>query len=169
MATCTDAHGSSQNQKTRNIGPSVRICQLNIEGISRAKCQYLSKLLQDKDIDLVVIQETHLNDETELCARGMLPGYEILAATYDRAYGNATYIRSTIENAVLIDESSTNNIHVITIQIGEVTVTNVYKPQRFHGLKTYFTNIIIQRFTSVISTAITSNGSIKAMTRVASS
>lgn len=30
----------------------------------------------------------------------MIPVYEVLAATYDREYGNATYIRSTTENAV---------------------------------------------------------------------
>lgn len=128
MVICTKTHGSSESQQTRKIGPSVRICQINIEGISRAKSQYLSKLLQDNDIDLVTVQETHVKDEADLASRGKVPGYEILGATYDLAYGTATYIRNTIENAVMIDHSSINNIHVITAKIGEVTVTNVYKP-----------------------------------------
>lgn len=46
---------------TRNVGPSIRICQINIKGISGAKYQYLHKVLADKAIDIVVIHETRID------------------------------------------------------------------------------------------------------------
>lgn len=46
----TKTDGLSQVSITRKIGPSVRFCQINVEGISYAKSQYLSKLLKNDDI-----------------------------------------------------------------------------------------------------------------------
>lgn len=121
-------NSSSQNSLTRNLGPSVRICHINIENISYSKSQYLSKLLKNDNIDLVAIQETHCNTEEQLQKRGKIPGYELLGATYHHAYGTATYIRHDIENATLISTSSENEIHNVVVKIGSITVSNIYKP-----------------------------------------
>lgn len=123
-----NSNGSSQSPLTRKIGPSVRICQINIEGISYAKSQYLSRLLKNDDIDLVAIQETHCKSELELQKRGRIPGYELLGATYHQTYGTATYIKNNIENASIVSISSEDDIQVITTKIGDITVSNIYKP-----------------------------------------
>ncbi|KAL1115382.1 hypothetical protein AAG570_007412 [Ranatra chinensis] len=114
--------------QTRNLGPSVRICHLNIESISYSKSQYLSKLLKQDNIDLVAIQETHCNTEEQLNQRGKIPGYDPLGATYHHIYGVATSMKSNIDNATLVSTSSNNDIHTDVVQIGSITVFNIYIP-----------------------------------------
>lgn len=83
--------GSFQSQKTRDVGPSVRIMQINIEGISKAKSDYLHKLLNIDKIDVVNIQETHTKDDLDLERRCHLPGYTLIEAVHHPKYGIATY------------------------------------------------------------------------------
>lgn len=68
-------NGSSQSHLTLNLG-NIRICQLNVEGINKSKCEFLSQLLLNNDPDLIILQETHVENEEQLRARGRIPGYE---------------------------------------------------------------------------------------------
>uniref|UniRef100_H3BFN7 Endonuclease/exonuclease/phosphatase domain-containing protein n=1 Tax=Latimeria chalumnae TaxID=7897 RepID=H3BFN7_LATCH len=43
-----------------HVGPTIQICQLNIEGISRSKCEYLERLLKKHNVDVLVLEETHI-------------------------------------------------------------------------------------------------------------
>ncbi|KAL1115417.1 hypothetical protein AAG570_007447, partial [Ranatra chinensis] len=103
-------------------------CHHNIESITYSKNHYLSKLLKQDNIDLVAIQETHCNTEEQLKQRGKIPGYDALGATYHHIYGVATYMKSNIDNATLVSTSSNNDIHTDVVQIGSITVSNIYKP-----------------------------------------
>lgn len=116
------------SQLTRNIGPRVRICQINIEGISYAKCQHLRRILIENHVDVVAVQETHAENESQLMSRGKIPGYDLIGATYHKSYGTATYARNDIENVSLGTTSTNNGIHEVTMKIGEITVKNIYKP-----------------------------------------
>ncbi|XP_072395286.1 uncharacterized protein [Diabrotica undecimpunctata] len=120
-------NGPCEDRTTRPIGPILRICRINIEGISYAKSQFLSKLLKDDNIDLVAIQETHCETEKQLQKRGKIPGYELLGATYHRTYGTATYVKEDIENASLISTSTDDCIYNVVIKIANITVSNIYK------------------------------------------
>lgn len=129
MKTNRLSKGPSKGQTTtRNLGPVLRVCQLNIEGISRAKSEALSKLLLSHEVDLAVIQEIHTTDEQQLQARGKIPGYDLLGATYHHAYGNATYVRNTVDNASLLSSSTEEDIHSVVVKIGDTEVSNIYKP-----------------------------------------
>ncbi|KAL1129539.1 hypothetical protein AAG570_012484, partial [Ranatra chinensis] len=79
-------------------------------------------------IDLIAIQETHCNTEEQLKRRSKIPDYDLLGATYHHIYGVATYVKSNIDNATLISTLSNNNIHTVVVQIGSITVSNIYKP-----------------------------------------
>lgn len=120
--------GPSQDLLTRKLGPSVRICQLNVEGISKAKCDFLSKFLLDNNIDVLLLQETHTKSDDEILKRGRIKGFEILGATHSQFYGTATYIRRNIEHAHLIAATTDNSIHTVIIKVEETTIVNVYKP-----------------------------------------
>ena len=120
--------GACQQPLTRSLGPSVSICQLNIEGISQAKCTHLSRLLRQNNVDIVLIQETHTTSEYQLRTRGCIDGYEPVGATYHPHYGIATYARSNIENVHLVHSCSDHDISVITIDLNGTKITNVYKP-----------------------------------------
>lgn len=120
--------GPRQGPMTRDLGACIRICQINIEGISRAKCKILGRILTEQNIDVVAVQETHTENEEQLCQRGEIPGYDLIGATYHRCYGVATYVRSDIENAHIQLASDRDNVHNVTITLGENTISNIYKP-----------------------------------------
>lgn len=67
-----------RNYPTRNLGLCIKICQLNIEGISRSKCDVLQRVLSHNDIDIVAIQETHAENEKQLDKRGKISGYDLV-------------------------------------------------------------------------------------------
>lgn len=121
-------NGPFKDHLYRNLGPNIRLCQLNIEGISRAKCHILRKILDDNRVDVLAVQEHHVENETQLSSRGKIPGFDLLGATFDKVYGVATYVRSSIENAYLLCINNTDNIHEVVIKIGDITIVNIYKP-----------------------------------------
>src|ERR1700743_3530272 len=114
-------------QETRILGSILRIYQENVEGISKEKSIYMSRFLHEKSIDVVLLQETHTANESQLKARGSIEGYELIGATYHRHYGTATYIKSNINNVILIDTSSNDMIFTITIDVGGTKIINIYK------------------------------------------
>lgn len=112
---------------TRELGSTTRICQLNVEGLSSSKSQFLSKFLVENNVDVAVLQETHIENLEQQRSRGKIHGYDLLGAIYHRHYGLATYVRSSIENAALVSLSADCFQQIVT-KIGELTVVNIYKP-----------------------------------------
>lgn len=58
----------------------AHICQLNIEEISKSKSDYLSRLLTDEKVDVVLLQKTHAPLSEALYHRGQVHGYKIVTA-----------------------------------------------------------------------------------------
>jgi len=124
----THKNGLYQGQPDfRNIGSVLCICPFNIEGLSRPKAECISKLLIHHKVDILALQETHVED-LENSARGNIPGYRLVDAVGHRAYGIATYVRQDIENVSLTHKSCDDDIFVLAIKVSETTVVNVYKP-----------------------------------------
>lgn len=117
-----------QDLRTRNIGLQPYILQLNIEGISKAKSDYLTKLLHIYNIDVLLLEKLHTADEPQLRSRGIIPVYILAAATYDRRYGSATYIKYSISNWNLIHKSVVNDISTIIVNVSGILVHYTYKP-----------------------------------------
>ena len=68
------------------------------------------------DIDVVSIQETHTEND------------EQLITTHHHAYGVATYARLTIDHAQLCKTSNNNNVHEVVVSVGDINISNMYKP-----------------------------------------
>jgi hypothetical protein len=66
----TQNGNSSSNRNFLSLGSNLKICPINIEGISISKSEYLARLMHDKDIDIVTVQETHAGSEENLRRRG---------------------------------------------------------------------------------------------------
>lgn len=126
--TNVKTNGSFQNQPTRDIGDVLKILQLNIEGVSRSKADYLLKILNDHSVDVVLLQETHCADETQLRNRCKLPGFALAAATYHTTYGTATYVRNNIEAVNNMVSTTVGNMYVTRIKISNMEIINLYKP-----------------------------------------
>uniref|UniRef100_H3ADS4 Endonuclease/exonuclease/phosphatase domain-containing protein n=1 Tax=Latimeria chalumnae TaxID=7897 RepID=H3ADS4_LATCH len=104
------------------IGPALRVLQLNVEGLSAAKCTVISDLARHHNIDIVCLQETHISmDEA---SRYKLNGFDLLNYVPHGRHGRATYIRANITDAISLE--STNFCDVI--QVGSYQIANVYKP-----------------------------------------
>lgn len=118
----------NQQNKEKVLGPQIRICDINVEGISRSKAEYLSELCIEKEVDVILIQETHSATVADLKRRGKIAGYRLIAAESHPKYGIATYVRRTITNVAVLESSCHQNIFVATVKANSLTITNVYKP-----------------------------------------
>lgn len=105
------------------------LLQLNVEGISRAKSEVLTRLLEEEDVDIVVLQETHSDSLEDLKKRGIIYGYTIIAAESSRIHGIATYVKNSIVNdAQIVSSTQDDCIYTLTVCVHGVHITNVYKP-----------------------------------------
>uniref|UniRef100_A0A1B0D7V9 Uncharacterized protein n=1 Tax=Phlebotomus papatasi TaxID=29031 RepID=A0A1B0D7V9_PHLPP len=119
----------NEDSLTLDVGASLRICHLNVEGMSKAKSEYLARLMRDERVDIIAIQETHTISDENLRSRGSIPGYVLVDAIHSAVHhGVATYIKSSIPNCNVVYKDCTDNIHVLAIEVSGVTVINVYKP-----------------------------------------
>lgn len=89
-------NGPYQGQLTRDVGLQLHVLQLNIEGISRNKSEYLSTIARNNDISVILLQKTHAHDKEQFMNRGTVQGYTLVAASYHKKYGTAAYIRQDI-------------------------------------------------------------------------
>ena len=125
----TSRNGPYQGQPSRIIGTSLRIYQINAEGMSRAKSDYLARSTKDLDIDIILLQETHIRDET--CESKLrVNGFKLIAAVHHAKYGVATYLRHDLTDFCVLEESSNNDIFTATVKVGDITITNIYKPPK---------------------------------------
>lgn len=118
---------NKQPSAVRNVGPSLRICQINVEGMSLAKGEYLSKLSAEENVDVIVIQETHTETTDQMYARGKIAGFELTAAELSRVHGIATYVKQNISDVNVVDSNSSESLYSSTIRTGSLNITNVYK------------------------------------------
>lgn len=116
---------------TRKAGSSLKVWQLNIEGISIPKSEILAAKLLEYDIQVALLQETHTEDEQQLATRGRIEGYDIVAYANHRSYGIATYVRQGVLNVEVIKSTiESNDVHLIVVKVCNVHIFNVYKPPK---------------------------------------
>jgi hypothetical protein len=109
------------------LGPQLRILQIIVEGISKAKSEFLSKILKEEEIDVAVLQETHTVDDTQLHDRGFISGFTLAGRVNDEKYGIATYVRTQLV-AEHLENNSGSSVFTSTVKLGSLTITNLYKP-----------------------------------------
>jgi Endonuclease-reverse transcriptase len=110
------------------LGPSLKICQLNIEGISISKCEYLARLMREEDIDIIAVQETHTASEESLRRRGSIQGYTLIDAIYSNVHGIATYVKTALSDCRVVFKNHSAGVHTLAIEVDGTVIVNVYKP-----------------------------------------
>jgi hypothetical protein len=150
LSAMTNKNGPFKDHLTLSIGGDLRICHFNIEGISKSKCEVLSKIMNKERIDVIALQETHTVDDEDIRKRGFIQGYLLLGAIHHKQYGVATYVKEDIDTCQITFEDNQDDIHVLAARIGIVTVTNIYKPPntqwKFPPIKIFTPNVICRRF-----------------------
>lgn len=113
---------SDDNQSTvRYVGPVTSICQLNVEGMSRSKSEFLSKYLAERNICVFLAQETHTSSMEDLNARGEIDGYDLIVAEHS-VHGIATYVKQGIFDVHVIESGTNNNIYTSVIRVGALSI-----------------------------------------------
>nr|XP_014352330.1 PREDICTED: uncharacterized protein LOC106706238 [Latimeria chalumnae] len=70
-----------------------------ISGLSKAKCDYLSKLLTNNTIDVLALQETHVSSDDQ-ARRYKINGYKLVSSLQHPKYGLAIYVRNEFSNCI---------------------------------------------------------------------
>lgn len=118
---------SDTHTKNIAIGAKLKIMSLNIEGISMQKCDYLSRLLNELDIDILLLQETHLELDSAP-SRSFIAGYTEVSKQCHPKYGISTYARKPELVAKLGETTENNGTQRCTVKTEGIEITNVYKP-----------------------------------------
>lgn len=100
----------------------MRIVQLNIEGMSRAKAELISHMFSDADI--LALQETHISDDH--IERLRIPGFHLIDFIGHNKHGVATFVNQDLDPKNI--KRIKGNKHTVGIEIGSTKIFNVYKP-----------------------------------------
>jgi len=104
------------------VGPALRIMQLNVEGLSAAKRHIIESLAEIHHIDVIYLQETHVNDDKS--DRLTISVFDIISYTLHAKHGCATYVRSDVSDAARVSSSPCCDV----IRVSRYHIANIDKP-----------------------------------------
>ena len=106
-------------------GPAI--LQLNVEGLTRSKCEVIQNIAVDNSISIILLQESHIVDKDKI----KIYGFTLVEAIPHQRHGIATLVRNDLTSSISVASKSPpgNETEWISISINdELTVTNFYKP-----------------------------------------
>ena len=118
-------HSDNADLGFQAVGPALRIMQLNVKGLSAAKRHIIESLAEIHHIDVICLQETHVNDNKS--DRLTISGFDIISYTHAK-HGPATYVRSDVSDAVHVLSSPCCDV----IRVGGYHIASIFKPPTEH-------------------------------------
>ena len=91
-------HVPLSGQTANVVRSGIRLLQLNVEGITKAKIFIISHLAITYDATAILLQETHADDANRL----NIAGYDLAAHTNSSIHRTATFARNS-SNRVYVD------------------------------------------------------------------
>ena len=113
----------------RRLGIRLKVLSINAEGLTEAKGEYLGMLLKKHDVDVCLVQETHLTSSSSPL-KAEIPGYAIVERVDSRAHGVAVYARDPGAVTLIGSGSDKAGVQRISIKTRGIYVHNVYKPPK---------------------------------------
>lgn len=117
-----DDDPSDLDRDFQAVGPALRILQLNAEGLSAAKRGVISSIAERQKVDIICLQETHVNEDK--AGRFSIAGFDLVSYALHPKHGRATYVRCDITEAAHVVSTP----HCDAIRVGGFHIANVYKP-----------------------------------------
>ena len=125
---------------------------LNIEGLSAAKEDLIAKMCFKHKCSVLCLQETHRGPQSHW---SKVNGMTCIAELPHDKYGSAIFVKeeTTVESIHTDDQ---NNIETLSVDLGSIVVTSVYKPPATPFklpplLLPHKNRIVIGDFNSIIS------------------
>ena len=106
----------------RTARNNIKIAQINVEGLTRAKADILSKIFSE--VDVLTIQETHVPEGE--ASRLKIIGFDLVNYILHKKHGLATYINQK-KSFGNIEQVARNN-NATGVRIDNLTIFNEYKP-----------------------------------------
>jgi len=97
---------------------------LNIEGLTSEKENTISHLVKENNVDVLCLQETH---RKECDHNPSITNMKIIGQRPHNKYGSAIFVRDklNVDSVHITDE---DNIEIITVDLGNITISSIYKP-----------------------------------------
>ena len=115
---------ASLSGRTDSSAESLAILQINVEGLTIAKLDVLEQIAIKNSATVVLLQETHKENNATL----KLPGFTFAGHTKSKHYGLATFIQDGVPWTPAGQRSDAAEVEWIATKVQETTVVNVYKP-----------------------------------------
>ena len=110
------------------ISYGLKICCINVEGISKSKSEFLSKFAFDQDVKLLMLQKTHTKTDFDLEKRGLIENFDLISSVNSPVHGIAVYLRSDVADYEILLYNTINVVYIIAVKINMMTYINIYKP-----------------------------------------
>ena len=103
---------------------TMTIISANIEGLSPPKRDLIAKLCSEHNCQVLCLKETHKGPNNNI---PNITGMKMAIERPQEKYGSAVYLKTDL---VITSTSMTenNDIEILTINIGSINITPVYKP-----------------------------------------
>ena len=102
-------------------GPNI--LQLNVEGLTRTKCEAIQHLADEHAISVILLQETHSTSDDKL----KIYGFTVIGAVYHPKLGVATLVRNDLSSKLTNTSKPDSSTQRVLVAIDNITITNVYK------------------------------------------
>jgi len=122
----------SQQPTNKDPPNKTTVLPNNVEGLlSMAKREYLSRVLQDYKVDIRLLQETHVTQNSAQ-SRSRIPGYNLITTIHHEKYGISAYGLQSIKAEEIETILEPDNNHRSAINVGNLTTVNIYQPPETH-------------------------------------
>ena len=116
-------HSNNTSKFHEPSGPAI--FQLNVEGLTRPKCEVIQKIAADNSIFVILLQETHASSNEKI----KIYGYSLIDSIHHPKHGIATLVRNDLPASIIDHSREGSETEWLTISInGEISITNIYKP-----------------------------------------
>ena len=106
-------------------GPAI--LQLNVEGLTRPKCEVIQKIATENAISVILLQETHATSNEKI----KIYGYSLIDSINHPKHGIATLVRNDLPASVIGRSKEGSETEWITIMInGEIRLRTFTNHQR---------------------------------------
>ena len=102
------------------------IFQLNVEGLTRAKCEVIQHLAARHAISVILLQETHSTSDDKLKTYSLT----LVGAVHHSKLGVATLVRNDLSSKLMDTSKPDSATQWVSVAIDNITITNVYKPPK---------------------------------------
>ena len=103
----------------------LSILQLNVEGLTRAKCEVIQNICYRHAISVILLQETHTKSNSDI----NIPGFSLVDAIHHPHHGIATLVRDNMTASNIARSYPHSQTQWTATNVnGTLSVVNVYVP-----------------------------------------